>query len=375
VDTHLIPAAPDDGPYLRADAERRFPRGATIEARFEIPRPGFSVTVLFGPSGSGKTTALRLLAGLEPADRGTIQVGGEAWSDVDRRIHLPPQGRDLGFLPQAYSLFPHLSVAANLGYGLASLGLRERAARVDELLALLDLEGLGDRHPGELSGGQQQRVALGRALARKPRLLLLDEPLSALDRPSQLRLRKELRELLRTLDIPTVLVTHDRAEALQLGDRLVVMDQGRVCQSGDIQQVFDRPTDPAVARILGVETVVRGRIESIADGMATIAVGSAQILAADPGSLGWEVFVCIRGEDVAVERGGGPGSGSTARNRLPARITALQPEGSLVRIALDAGFPLESLVTRQACHDLALVEGDPVCAILKAAAVHLIPHD
>jgi len=371
VDAHLSPGAP----FLQAEAERRFPRGATIEARFEIPEPGFSVTVLFGPSGSGKTTALRLLAGLERADRGAIRVGGEAWSDTGRHIHLPPQARDLGFLPQAYHLFPHLSVAANLGYGLASLSASARAARVGELLTLLDLEGLGHRQPGELSGGQQQRVALGRALARRPRLLLLDEPLSALDRPSQLRLRKELRDLLRDLDIPTILVTHDRAEALQLGDRLVVMDQGRVCQSGHIQQVFDRPTDPAVARILGVETVVLGSVETLSDGMATLAVGPARILAADPGSLGRQAFICIRGEDVAVERGSGPGAGSTIRNRLPARITALQPEGSLVRIALDCGFPLESLVTRQACQDLGLAEGDPVCAILKAAAVHLIPHD
>jgi molybdate transport system ATP-binding protein len=364
VDAHLI-----------CDAERRFSKGTTIEARFEIPQPGFSVTVLFGPSGSGKTTVLRLLAGLERADHGTIRLGGATWSDAARSIHLSPQHRDLGFLPQAYSLFPHLSVAANLSYGLTSQSILERQARTAELLGFLDLKGLEARLPGELSGGQQQRVALGRALARRPRLLLLDEPLSALDRPSQLRLRKELRALLRALDIPTVLVTHDRAEALQLGDRLVVMDRGRVCQSGDIQQVFDRPTDPAVAQILGVETVVRGQIESITEGMATIAVGSARILAADPGSLGWQVFVCIRGEDVAVERGCGPGPESTARNRLPARITALHPEGSLMRIGLDCGFPLESLVTRQACVDLGLAEGDQVCAILKAAAVHLIPHD
>jgi molybdate transport system ATP-binding protein len=364
VDAHLI-----------CDAERRYPGGITIEARFEIPQPGFSVTVLFGPSGSGKTTVLRLLAGLERADRGTLRVGGTLWIEAARGLHVPPQHRELGFLPQGYGLFPHLSVTANLGYGLTALGAEARASRLGELVALLDLQGLEDRLPGELSGGQQQRVALGRALARKPKLLLLDEPLSALDRPSQLRLRKELRELLRTLDVPTVLVTHDRAEALQLGDRLVVMDQGLVCQSGDIQQVFDRPSDPAVARILGMETVVLGRIETISEGMATLAVGRASILAADPGNLGQQAFVCIRGEDVAVERGGGTGVGSTARNRLPGRLTALHPEGSLVRLSLDCGFPLESLVTRQACADLHLAEGDQVCAILKAAAVHLIPHD
>ena len=364
-----------DGPHLLANAERHYRGGPTVEARFEIPRPGFSVTVLFGPSGSGKTTALRLLAGLERADRGSIHFGGVPWSEAAKGLHRPPQDRDLGFLPQAYALFPHLTVAANLGYGLSALGARERRARVNELLALLELRDLEGRHPGELSGGQQQRVALGRALARKPALLLLDEPLSALDRPSQVRLRKELRDLLRTLGIPTVLVTHDRAEALQLGDRLVVMDQGRVCQSGDIREVFDRPTDPAVARILGVETVVRGRIESIVGGMATLSVGSARLFAADPGGLGWEVFICIRGEDVAVERGSAASSGTTARNRLPARITALSPEGSLVRIGLDCGFPLESLVTRQACADLDLSEGAAVFATLKAAAVHLIPHD
>jgi len=361
--------------HLTCRAERRFPGGTTVEATLQIPAPGFSVTVLFGPSGSGKTTVLRLLAGLERADTGSIRLGGTTWSDANRGIHLPPQARNLGFLPQAYSLFPHLSVADNLAYGLDVQPVPERAARVGELLALLDLQGLAERRPAELSGGQQQRVALGRALARRPGLLLLDEPLSALDQPAQLRLRRELRDLLRRLDIPTVLVTHDRAEALHLGDRLVVMDQGRVCQSGDIQAVFDRPTDPAVARILGVETVVRGEVESIVEGLATLRVGPARILAADPGGLGHGAFACIRGEDVAVERSSGPAPGSTARNRLPARITALSPEGALMRVGLDCGFPLAALVTRQACLDLGLSEGDQVCAILKAAAVHLIPHD
>jgi len=344
-----------------------------VEARFAIPDPGFSVTVLFGPSGSGKTTALRLLAGLERADAGAIAWGGTVWADAAKGLHLPPQARNLGFLSQAYDLFPHLSLAANLAYGLSERPLAERRARVAELVALLGLEGLEDRHPAQLSGGQRQRAALGRALAPRPALLLLDEPLSALDRPTQLRLRRELRDLLRRLDVPTVLVTHDRAEALQLGDRLVVMDGGRVCQEGEIQRVFDRPTDPAVARILGVETVVLGRVVEVSGGLATVAVGEARLHAPDPGSLGVRAYVCIRGEDVLVERGE-PGP-STARNRLPARITALHPEGPLVRLTLDAGFPLESLVTRQACADLGLAGGEAVTALLKASAIHLIPHD
>ena len=360
-------------PHLSAAAARRYPGGMRVEARFEIPIPGFSVTVLFGPSGSGKTTVLRLLAGLERADEGTLACGGSLWADAATGHHLPPQARNVGLLSQGYDLFPHLSLAGNLAYGLADLPPAERRARVAELVALLGLEGLEDRHPTQLSGGQRQRAALGRALARRPALLLLDEPLSALDRPAQLRLRRELRDLLRHLDVPTVLVTHDRTEALQLGDRIVVMDGGRVCQSGDIQRVFDRPTDPAVARILGVETVVLGRVVEASGGLATLAVGGALLHAPDPGGLGARAYACIRGEDVLVERGE-PGP-STARNRLRARIAALQPEGPLVRLTLDAGFPLESLVTRQACADLSLAEGEAVTALLKASAIHLIPHD
>jgi molybdate transport system ATP-binding protein len=360
-------------PHLTCAAERRFPDGMRVEARFEIPSPGFSVTVLFGPSGSGKTTVLRLLAGLERPDAGRMACGGTAWADTARDLHLPPQARNLGFLSQAYDLFPHLSLAANLAYGLGGLPVQARRDRVAELVALLGLEGLEDRHPAQLSGGQRQRAALGRALARRPALLLLDEPLSALDRPTQLRLRRDLRDLLRRLDVPTVLVTHDRAEALQLGDRLVVMDGGRVCQEGPIQPVFDRPTDHAVARILGVETVVLGRVVEASGGLATVAVGEARLHAPDPGSLGTLAYVCLRGEDVLVERGE-PGP-STDRNRLPARIVSLLPEGPLVRLTLDAGFPLESVVTRQACADLDLAEGEAVTALLKASAIHLIPHD
>ena len=349
--------------------------GKTILDRVSLDIPEGSLVALLGPSGSGKTTLLRVIAGLETPDEGEVLVRGEA-TTVRR-----PQDRHVGFVFQHYALFPHMSVRQNVAFGLEVKPRTQRPsrdvirARVDELLQLIQMDSYGQRLPSELSGGQRQRVALGRALARRPRLLLLDEPFTALDRPAQLRLRRELRELLRGLALPTVLVTHDRDEALHLGDRIVVLDQGRVCQSGDIQRAFDRPTDPAVARILGVETVVRGRVEGVAEGLATVAVGPARIFAADPGGLGQQAFVCIRGEDVAVERQGVAPSGSTARNRLPGTITTLHAEGALVRLSLDCGFPLECLVTRQACQDLGLVEGDAVTAILKAAAVHLIPHD
>lgn len=361
--------------HLTCAARCRFPDGTAVVADLEVPAPGFSVTVLFGPSGSGKTTVLRLLAGLARTDQGTIRLGKRTWADAARGIHLSPQARNIGFLAQDPALFPHLTVAQNLAYGLAGQPRAQRAGRVAELLALLGLEGLDQRRPGDLSGGQRQRVALGRALARRPSLLLLDEPLSALDLPTRLRLRGDLRALLRALDLPTVLVTHDRSEALHLGDRVVVMDQGRPCQHGDLREVFDRPRDPATARILGVETVVKGRVEGVAEGLATLAVGSARLVAPDPGGLGREAYACIRGEDVAVARLDAPPPESTARNRLPGTVTFLHPEGALVRVGLDCGFPLEALATRQACADLALAEGRPVAAVLKAAAIHLVPHD
>ncbi|HET7824836.1 MAG TPA: ATP-binding cassette domain-containing protein, partial [Anaeromyxobacter sp.] len=189
---------------LTFDLVRRFPRGATIRARAELPLDGELVTVLFGPSGSGKSTVLRALAGLDRPDEGRIRFGAETWFDAAARAFVPPQRRAVGLLFQEYALFPHLRVAANVGYGVRRLGRAARDARVRELAARLGIEPLLDRRPSELSGGQRQRVALARALAPSPRLLLLDEPLSALDAPARAELRGELRRTLESLGVPAV---------------------------------------------------------------------------------------------------------------------------------------------------------------------------
>ena len=199
----------------------RYPRGAVIEGNFRFPLGQRHVIALTGPSGSGKTTLLRCLAGLERPANGSIHAGEEIWFDAERRIHQSPQQRDIGYLFQEYALFPHLSVANNIGYGLGALSSEARRTRVWELLERFHLTGLADRRIREISGGQQQRVALARALARKPHLLLLDEPLSALDAGLREELRTELDQLLHTLDIPTILVTHDRAEAEALADEVI----------------------------------------------------------------------------------------------------------------------------------------------------------
>lgn len=355
---------------LSASFIMRFPGGAVIRGELERPVRGHSITVLFGPSGCGKTTVLRCLAGLERPQEGRIQFGDETWFDAARDICLPPQQRGIGFVFQDYALFPHLNIEENLAYGLREFPADERRRRVSEMLERFELRGLEKRRAGQLSGGQQQRAALARALVRRPRLLLLDEPLSALDATLREQLRSELRRLLMASGIPVLLVTHDRGEALALGDEIAVMNHGEVRQSGPVLEVFNRPASPEVAKIVGVETLQPGRIETVRDGLATVAIGGVRLTALAPtGSVG-EVFVSIRGEDVVLQRDAG--APSSVRNRLAARVISLRQEGPLVRVELDAGFRLFAFVTRPACEELALREGDPLTALVKASAVHLM---
>jgi molybdate transport system ATP-binding protein len=355
---------------LTAEFEKRFAGGPRIEGRLSLAADTFSVAVLFGPSGSGKTTVLRCLAGLERPDRGFIRFGDRVWFDAGSKRHLPPQARDVGYLSQDYSLFPHLTVGENIAYGLGGLQAGERSRRIGELIGLLGLNGLERRYPRHISGGQQQRVALARAVARRPALLLLDEPLSALDSPTREPLRGELRRWLRAMGVPALVVTHDRTEALALGDAVVVMDAGRVYQSGPVEEVFSRPASVEVARAVGVETVVAGEVVAVADGLAEVVAGGARLRAPADGAAG-KVFVSIRGDDVVLAPPGSPpGSAGTS---LTGVTRTLAREGPVVRVVLDCGFPLTALVLRQACSELGLVEGATVTALVKAANVHLIP--
>ena len=236
---------------LCASFERRFPGGTTIAAAIEHPLDAFSVTAHNGPTGCGKTTVLRSLAGLDVPQTGRIAFGGEVWFDAGRRLSLRPQGRGIGYLFQEFALFPHLSVLENIGFGLARAAKREADHRVSELISLLQLSGLESRYPHELSGGQQQRVALARTVASRPRLLLLDEPLSALDAPTRAELRRDLRQLLAGWAIPTLIVTHDPTEVVAFADEVIVLSNGRVLQHGPVQEVFTNPIDGEVRRIVG----------------------------------------------------------------------------------------------------------------------------
>jgi molybdate transport system ATP-binding protein len=309
---------------------------------------------------------------LDRPDEGNIHFGEETWFERKSGVFVSPQHRKIGFVPQEYALFPHLSVAHNISYGLIGVGRRERETRVGQTLRWLGLEGLERRYPAQLSGGQSQRVALARALIYRPQLLLLDEPLSALDGPTRLRLRGELRELLKQLGIPTILVTHERAEALALGDQLIVMDGGLIVQHGSVPQVFSHPTNLAVAGIVAMETVQPAIVLESADGLVTVQAGRSRLISlSDPLTPGTEVYVCIRAEDVILMKG--QPSRSSPRNCLASVVRSLTAEGSIVKIALDSGFPLAAILTKQACEELSLAPGDQVMVLIKAPQIHLIP--
>ncbi len=352
---------------LTAQFTRSFPGGAVIQAELNQPASGHTVTVLFGPSGCGKTTVLRCLAGLERPQQGSIRFGSETWFDAELGICLAPQQRGIGFVFQDYALFPHLTVRGNIGFGVPA-GTRERD--VEEMLQRFELAAVAQQRPRQLSGGQQQRVALARALMRRPRLLLLDEPLSALDSSMREEFRGELRQFLSACEVPVLLVTHDRDEALALGNELVVMSGGTVRQSGPVLDVFNRPVDAEVARIVRVENLQPGRVIRVVDGLATVEVGAVTLTALAAPEEQDQVIVCIRGEDVILQRQ--PNATSSVRNRLAARVISMQAGSPLIRIELDAGFPLFAFITRPACEELEIAPGVDVVALIKAPSVHLV---
>jgi molybdate transport system ATP-binding protein len=346
---------------LSCNCRKRLASGFALDADLRIPLDESPVTVLFGPSGSGKTTLLRLLAGLDRPGNGAITFRDSVWYDGSRAICLPPQQRRAVFLFQDCALFPHLTVAANVEYAAR----RETARRLMDVFGLAEL---ADRFPRALSGGQQQRVAVARALAAEPALLLLDEPLSSLDAAARARMRQDLRRMLLAGGVPSIVVTHDRMEAVALGDWMAVMVGGRIRQAGPVEEVFRHPADAPVAESVGVENILSAQIVSHHSGLLTVQVGAAQLQCVDSGETG-PVVACIRAEDVALTRDSP--QLSSVRNRLPGRVLSVIPEGPLARVELDCGVPLVAVITAQSASELQLKPGDALCAVVKTTAVHL----
>ena len=322
------------------------------------------VVALLGPNGAGKTTALRALAGLHPLDAGHLTLDGADLDRPERRRWVPPERRPVGVVFQDYLLFPHLSALDNVAFGPRRRGADRRAARA-RAQAWLDRVGLGERardRPRQLSGGQAQRVALARALAVEPTLLLLDEPLAALDARTRLDTRAELQRHLGAHAGATLLVTHDPLDALVLADRLVIVEQGRLVQEGDAATVTARPRTDYVARLVGLN-LHRGR----ADGRS-VTVGGLTLTAAD--SVHGDAFVAFPPAAVALHPGRPDGS---PRNVWPATVTGVQRHGDNLRVQLAGPVAVAADVTPASAAHLRLRPGQQVWAAVKAAETRAYP--
>ena len=326
--------------------------------------PGEVVAVL-GPNGAGKSTLLRALAGLIALHGGHVQLDGQVLEDTGSTRRLPPQQRRVGVVFQDYRLFPHLSARENIAFGLRSTGTprAEARAQADDWLARLGLTGLETRRPGELSGGQAQRVALARALCPHPRLLLLDEPLAALDVSTRNEVQAQLHAQLTTFTGPTLLVTHEPLEAIALADRLVIVEHGRVVQDGPPGEVARRPATPYIARLVGLNllrgTATAGVLDI--DGGGRLTTGHAGLTGA--------ALAVVRPSAVLLHSSE-PGP-SSARNVWPGRMTSLEALGDRVRLTIAGRPTLLADVTTQAVADLRLSPGDPVWVSVKATDIDL----
>lgn len=376
---------------LRADIEVRrdeFALGAELTVA-----PGRVLAVL-GPNGAGKSTLLSALSGLLTPDRGRIELGGHVWLDTERRVRVPTHRRGVGLLAQNALLFPYLTALENVAFGPRASGLGKAEARrtAAHWLSEVDAAELADRKPGQLSGGQAQRVALARALAANPKLLLLDEPLAALDIDAAPAMRGLLHRVLRRQQRPTVLVTHDVLDAVVLADELVVLLDGRIVEAGPTRQVLSRPREAFTARIAGLNLLpgvaADGGLELVGGTTASVAMepgsgaaggaegqdGAAVALhgrVAEPLEAGEPAAAVFAPSAVAVHRDRPHGS---PRNTIPVRLTGLEPRGDVVRVrGAVRDCPLAADVTPAAVADLSLVPGDEVWFVVKAAEVAIHP--
>lgn len=327
--------------------------------------PGEVVAVL-GPNGAGKTTALRLLAGLEALDDGTLVVDGTVLDDPAAGVFVPAERRSVGVVFQEYLLFPHLSALENVAFGLRARGASAREARAtgERWLERVGLQAMGARRPGQLSGGQQQRVALARALAFGPRVLLLDEPLAALDAGTRSEVRRDLRRHLDDFGGCTVLVTHDPVDAYALADRVVVLEEGRVVQHGTLADVAANPRSRYVAELVGIN-LLTGTVS----GGVFVAEGGGRVVLGDGAAEG-PSFLAIRPQAVSLHLGRPEGS---QRNVWECTVVGVDSHHDRVRVRLEGEVPIVAEITPAALAGLGVQPGARVWAAVKATEVAAYP--
>jgi molybdate transport system ATP-binding protein len=341
-----------------------------LDLNLSLEVAGGECLALAGPSGAGKTTALRIIAGLLRPSGGRVRCGSGVWLDTDREIDVPAEDRPCGYVFQDYALFPHMSAWQNVAYAISGRNRRTRRSLAEASLDRFGIADLADARPATLSGGERQRVALARALARKPKVLLLDEPLSALDATTRTASARELESVLREAAVPALLVTHDFAEAARLADRIAVIDRGKVIQTGTAAELAAKPASAFVADFSGASVLTGtalpgpGGLTEIALDVCGASVVSTEVQPSGP------VAVSVHPWDLTLLPEGAVSEGS-ARNHVSAEVVSITTIGSRVRVGLDAGQPLSAEVTSIAASELDLAPGSRVVATWKASATRI----
>jgi molybdate transport system ATP-binding protein len=358
---------------LELEIKKTFSERGDVKFELDIKsviKPG--ITVLFGPSGSGKTTTLHSIAGIAVPDNGRIVIGGETLFDSNQNINLPMRRRRIGYVFQQLALFPHLNVLDNVAFGITASKRQARQVAA-ELLKRFGIFDLAGRKPLSISGGEKQRVALARAMATEPRLLLLDEPLSALDVPTKQTLIEEIRRIEEIRGIPIIYVTHDQREAIALGDHILIYERGKIIAEGQPLDVFSQPKIEAVASLAGVENIYDGRVveQSLERGTMTCDLGGCRLdVPLSNAKQGDVVRIAIRAGDVLLSNI--EPKGISARNILPGKLDAIETIGHDVHAVVNCGVQCRVTITPQAQQELELQVGGNVWLIIKTHSCYVL---
>lgn len=371
------PHSESEKPVLAAQFRKRFAaesQGFVLDVAFQAS-PGF--TILFGPSGAGKTTLLDCIAGLATPDSGRIAIGGRVLFDAAQRIHHPVAKRGVGYVLQSLALFPHLTVERNVQYGLSHLPASERAARAAAILQAFRIPHLAKRRPREISGGESQRVALARTLVTDPALLLLDEPLAALDATTKSKIIDDLRTWNQEHRIPILYVTHSREEVFALGEHVLVLDAGRIVAQGTPHEVISAPLQETVAQLAGFENIFDAEVLAVRPERGTmtcrVAGDGGPVLFETPlvrGGMGSLLRIGIRAGDILLATA--PPVGLSARNVIPGRIAALDQRDVIISARVKCRVDMEVHLTLAARDSLQLEVGKEVWLVIKTHSCHLM---
>lgn len=361
---------------LSVHIEKNFQVAGTPRFQLQIEEefpPGF--TVVFGPSGAGKSTLLDCIAGLVRPDGGKITFGEETFFEAEKEICLPAQKRGIGYVFQSLALFPHLTVEGNVGYGLSGLPAADRVGRMERILGAFHIERLRGRKPEELSGGEKQRVALARSVITEPRVLLLDEPLTGLDGELRRAILEDLRNWNAGQRIPILYVTHNREEVDAIGDRIVVMVDGRVGERGTPREVLDAPRAVELAQAAGFENLLTGRVleHRAVDGVMRIGLDGKECELEIPlgnAQIGETIQVAIRAGDILLATR--LPYGLSARNVLPGTVESIETRGTMARVQVNAGVRFTVHVTLGAARSLELATGSVVWLVVKTHSCHVV---